>query len=109
MYLFVLGAAPTITITQQLIVYLFVAAIVGVVAEFLVGWRLPFGIVGAVIAALLGIWVFTNVINLVIPGDIVYQGVPLFKALIGAVILVAIWHAVTYRAWHRRRRYYRRY
>src|SRR6266566_4620280 len=31
----------------NLIVYVAVAAIVGLVAEFLVGWRLPFGIIGA--------------------------------------------------------------
>ena len=33
------------------IVYLVVAAIVGLVAESLVGWRLPLGIVGAIVAA----------------------------------------------------------
>ena len=55
------------------IVYLLIAAIVGFLAEFIVGWRLPFG-------------------------------------FIGAIIFVAIWHLLTYRAWYRSRRYsYRRY
>jgi len=97
-----------ITITTALIVYLVVAAIVGLVAEFIVGWRLPFGIIGAVIAALVGVWLLTNVINLTINGDPNIYGVPIIKALIGAIVLVAIWHLLTYRAWRRRSRYYRR-
>jgi uncharacterized membrane protein YeaQ/YmgE (transglycosylase-associated protein family) len=97
-----------ITVTTTLIVYLVVAAIVGLVAEFIVGWRLPFGIIGAVIAALVGVWLLTNVINLSIAGDPNIYGVPIIKALIGAIILVAIWHLLTYRAWRRRSRYYRR-
>ncbi len=97
-----------ITITPALIVYLVVAAIVGLVAEFIVGWRLPFGIIGAVIAALVGVWLLTNVINLTIAGDPNIKGVPIIKALIGAIILVALWHLLTFRAWRRRSRYYRR-
>ena len=98
-----------ITITPQLIAYLIIAAIVGLVAEFIVGWRLPFGFIGAIIAALVGIWLLTNVINVVIPFDVTIYGVPIIKALLGAIVLVAIWHLLTYRSWRRRRRYYRRY
>ena len=97
-----------ITITTAFIVYLVVAAIVGLIAEFIVGWRLPFGIVGAIIAALVGVWLLTNVINLSITGDPNIYGVPIIKALIGAIVLVAIWHLLTYRAWRRRSRYYYR-
>jgi len=61
------------------IVYLIVAAIVGFVAESLVGWRLPLGFVDAIIAALLGAWLLTKV-------------------------LVAVWHLLTYHAWRGRRR-----
>jgi uncharacterized membrane protein YeaQ/YmgE (transglycosylase-associated protein family) len=98
-----------IVITTSEIVYLIVAAIVGIVAEFLVGWRLPFGFIGAIVAALAGIWLLTNVIQVVIPGDPVIEGVPIIKSLLGAIILVAIWHLLTYRAWRSRRRYGRRY
>jgi uncharacterized membrane protein YeaQ/YmgE (transglycosylase-associated protein family) len=98
-----------ITITTGLIVYLIVAAIVGLIAEAIVGWRLPFGIIGAVIAALIGIWLLTNVLVLSGIGDIYLAGVPLIRALIGAIILVALWHLLTYRTWYHRRRYsYRR-
>ena len=40
------------TFSSNFIVYLIVGAVVGLVAEFLVGWRLPFGIFGAIIAGL---------------------------------------------------------
>lgn len=90
------------------LMYFIVAAIVGFVAEFIVGWRLPFGIIGAIIAALVGIWIVTNVVILIIPGDPVLFGVPLFKALIGATLFTALWYLLTYRLWHRRSPYYRR-
>ena len=51
-----------LSLSTNLLVYLAVAAIVGLLAEFLIGWRLPFGIIGATIAALIGIWLMTQVI-----------------------------------------------
>src|SRR5438132_9064408 len=96
--------AATITITTSLIIYLIVAAIVGFLAEFIVGWRLPFGFIGAIIAALIGIWLMTNVIIITGIGDINLFGVPLFRALIGAIIFVALWHLITYAIWRGRRR-----
>src|SRR5713101_7848938 len=99
------------TFGLNLIIYLIVAAIVGFVAEAIVGWRLPFGIIGAIIAALVGIWLMTQVIIISGIGDI-YLGtnptVPIVRALIGAIILVAIWHLITYPLYRRRRRYYYR-
>jgi uncharacterized membrane protein YeaQ/YmgE (transglycosylase-associated protein family) len=99
------------TLSSDFLIYLVVAAIVGLVAEFVVGWRLPFGIIGAVIAGLIGVWLMTKVIIISGFNDINIGDVPLIRALIGAIILVALWHLLTYRGWHRRerRRYYRRY
>jgi uncharacterized membrane protein YeaQ/YmgE (transglycosylase-associated protein family) len=91
------------------IIYLIIAAIVGFLAEFVVGWRLPFGFIGAIIAALIGIWIMTQVIIITGFGDINVYGVPIIRALIGAIIFVALWHLLTYRTWYRRRPYYRRY
>jgi uncharacterized membrane protein YeaQ/YmgE (transglycosylase-associated protein family) len=111
-----LGELPLITINVGnlhlalylgQVMYLLIAAIVGFVAEFIVGWRLPFGVIGAIIAALVGIWIVTNVVILIIPGDPVLYGVPLFKALIGATVFTALWYLLTYRLWHHRRPYYR--
>src|SRR5205814_1163812 len=92
------------------IIYLIVAAIVGLVAETIVGWRLPFGFIGGIIAALVGIWLMTNVIQIGGIGDINIAGIPIIRALIGAIILVALWHFLTAGLWRRRRRYsYRKY
>lgn len=96
------------TFGTNVIVYIIVAAIVGVVAEFIVGWRLPFGIIGAIIAGVVGVWLMTQVIVITGFGDYTIQGVPIFRALIGAIILIALWHALTYRSWGSRRTYYRR-
>jgi uncharacterized membrane protein YeaQ/YmgE (transglycosylase-associated protein family) len=97
----------------NLIVYLVVAAIVGLVAEFFIGWRLPFGIIGATIAALIGIWLMTQVIVISgIPDYAINTTPPIYlvRAFIGAALFVFIWHLLTYPLYRRRsRRYYRRY
>src|SRR5213080_213354 len=83
------------TFGLNFIVYLIVAAIVGFIAEAIVGWRLPFGFIGAIIAALIGIWLMTQVLVITGIGDINLFGVPLIRALIGAIIFVALWHLIT--------------
>jgi uncharacterized membrane protein YeaQ/YmgE (transglycosylase-associated protein family) len=93
--------------STNFIIYLIIAAIVGILAEFIVGWRLPFGIIGAIIAGVIGVWLMTQVINISGFGDFYINGVPIIRALIGAVILVLIWHALTFRSWKRRSRYAR--
>jgi uncharacterized membrane protein YeaQ/YmgE (transglycosylase-associated protein family) len=112
-----LGELPLITINVgdmhlaiylSQVMYLLVAAFVGFVAEFIVGWRLPFGIIGAIITALVGIWIVNNVVILIIPGDPVLFGIPFFKALIGGILFAALWYLLTYRLWHHRRPYYQR-
>ncbi len=90
------------SIGLNLILYLIIAAIVGYVAERIVRSSVPFGFVGSIIVALIGIWLMTRV--LIINGipDIIVFGVPLIKALIGAIILVFIWRLITYRRVTRR-------
>jgi uncharacterized membrane protein YeaQ/YmgE (transglycosylase-associated protein family) len=97
------------TFDSGFIMYLIVAAVVGLVAESLVGWRLPFGFIGAIIAALVGVWLLTKVIIISGIGDIDVFGVLIFRALVGAIILVAIWHLLTSSLWRgRSRNSYRR-
>jgi len=100
-----------IVVTLSMVIYLAIAAVIGLIAETVVGWRLPFGIVGAILAALLGIWLLTNVVQVTIPGDFTIAGqpIPLIKALLGALVVVIIWHLITYPTWRHRRRYYRGY
>jgi uncharacterized membrane protein YeaQ/YmgE (transglycosylase-associated protein family) len=89
------------TFGLNFILYILVAAIVGAIAEAIVGSHVPFGIIGAIIAGVVGIWLMTQV--LIITGisvngqeDIIlWGGVPLIRALIGAVIFVALWHLLT--------------
>src|SRR5437016_12966480 len=100
-------ASFTITVSQ--IIYVVIAAIVGLIAEFIVGWRLPFGIIGAIIAALIGIWLMTQVIIISgIPDFRLNTSPPidLVRALIGAIIFVFLWHLLTRPLYSRRRRYY---
>ena len=85
----------------NLLLYILVAAIVGAVAEAIVGSPIPFGIIGAIIAGMVGIWLMTQVI--VITGisingqtDLYIWGVPIIRALIGAIIFVALWHLITF-------------
>lgn len=110
-----LGEVPLITINVgnlhlaiylSQVMYLLVAAFVGFVAEFIVGWRLPFGIIGAIITALVGMWIVNNVVILIIPGDPILFGIPLIKALIGGILFAALWYLLTYRLWRHRRPYY---
>jgi uncharacterized membrane protein YeaQ/YmgE (transglycosylase-associated protein family) len=77
------------------LLFLLIAAIVGVIAEYIVGWRLPLGIIGAIIAGVVGAWLMTDVIQIGGIGDIYLWGVPIVRALIGAIILIAIWHLIT--------------
>src|SRR5438270_4714343 len=94
------------TIGLGFIIYLIIAAIVGLIAEAIVGWRVPFGFVGAIIAAIIGIGLLTQVIIITGIGDICIHGVPLIRALIGAIIFVALWHRITYGLSRGRRRRY---
>lgn len=85
--------------------YLIVAAVIGFVAEFLVGSRLPFGFGGAIVAALVGAWLLTKVIIINGVGDINVYGVPIVRALVGAIILVAIWQLLASALWRGGGRY----
>jgi uncharacterized membrane protein YeaQ/YmgE (transglycosylase-associated protein family) len=101
--LLILADGVTITIGHNVwsfglnfILYLLIAAVVGLIAEYIVGWRLPLGIIGAIIAALVGIWLMTQVIVLSGIGDWYVFGVPIFRALIGAILFTALWHLLTF-------------
>jgi uncharacterized membrane protein YeaQ/YmgE (transglycosylase-associated protein family) len=85
----------------NLILYILVAAIVGAIAEAVIGSHIPFGIVGAIIAGMIGIWLMTQVIiisGVTINGqaDLYIWEVPIIRALIGAIIFVALWHLITF-------------
>jgi len=109
----VLSDGVTITIGHNIwsfslsfLLYLLLAAIVGVIAEYIVGWRVPLGIIGAIVAGIVGAWLMTQVIAIQGIGDVYLFGntnYPLFRALLGAIVFVALWHLLTYGV---TRRYY---
>lgn len=79
----------------NLVVYLLIAAVIGFAAETILGWRAPLGFIGAIVAALIGIWLMTQIIMISGIGDYYIPTtpqVPLFRALVGAIILVSLWH-----------------
>lgn len=75
----------------ELIVYLLVALLAGLLAERLVGAALPGGIIGTILAALLGIWLMVGVLRFQVPGDLAIAGVPLITAILGAALVLVIW------------------
>jgi len=90
----------------NLLIWLIVAAIVGVVGELLARRRTPFGIVGAIILGLIAIFLVVGVLHWHIDGEPYLNGVPLITSILAAAVLVAIWSAFAYRHAHR---YYSRY
>lgn len=70
----------------ELIVYLLIAAVVGLIAERIVGAG-PWGLVGNILVALVGIWIMLNVLHWRIPGDPVIEGIPILTAILGAVLI----------------------
>lgn len=88
-------ADTTITLSlpplRELLILLLIGLVVGVVAETIVGAHLPLGFVGAAILGMLGAWVAGHVLHFTISPEYTINGVPLFRSLIGAVLLALIW------------------
>ena len=94
-----------ITLTQ-LLIWIIIAAVVGVVGELIAHRRAPDGIIGAVILGLLAIFIVVGPFHFHIVGEPFLGGVPIISSIIAAAILVAIWSAFAYR---RVQPYYARY
>ena len=100
----------SITLTQ-LIIWIIIAALVGVIGEFIARRRAPDGIIGAIILGLLAIFLIVGVLHFHIVGEPFLDGVPLLSAMLAAAILVVIWSGFAYRRYYSpyaSRYYYRR-
>ena len=86
----------TVTFTQ-LVIWIIIAALIGIIGEFIAGRRAPAGIVGAIMIGLLSIFLIVGFFHFHIVGEPTVEGVPLISTIIAAVILVAIWSSVAYR------------
>jgi uncharacterized membrane protein YeaQ/YmgE (transglycosylase-associated protein family) len=95
----------TISLTQVLI-WLVIGALVGVVGVLIARWRAPDGIVGAIMVGLLAIFLIVGVFRFQIAGEPLMGGVPLMSSIIVAAILVFVWNDFAYR---RVQPYYARY
>lgn len=95
----------TINLTT-LLIWLTIAAIVGIIGELIAHRTGPGGIVGAIVVGFLAIFLLVGVLHFHIPGEPTWYGVPLFSAILVAAILVAIWSSFAY---HRVRHYTSRY
>ena len=81
----------------QVLIWILIAALVGVVGELLAHRRAPDGIVGAIIVGLLAIFLIVGVFHFQITGEPKLDDVPLISSIIVAAILVAIWSGFAYR------------
>jgi len=90
------------------LLYLIIAIIIGVVAETIIGWRLPYGVLGAILCATIGI-ILVLLLPIRIGGEVQMFGlsIAVVKAFVGGAVLVTIWHLATYTSWRARHRYYR--
>ncbi|HEU5381782.1 MAG TPA: hypothetical protein VFV38_40700 [Ktedonobacteraceae bacterium] len=107
-FLVLLSDPILFSFTLSHLLYLCIAIIIGIVAETIIGWRLPYGILGAILCAILGV-IVVLVLPFRIGSDISIfgQNIAVAKAFIGGAVLVTIWHLVTYTNWRHRHRYYR--
>jgi uncharacterized membrane protein YeaQ/YmgE (transglycosylase-associated protein family) len=104
------------TITQ-LLVWIIIAALIGIVGELIARRRAPDGIIGAIILGFLAIFLIVGILHFHIAGEPFLAGVPLISSIIVAAILVFIWsgffyhryyHPYASRYYHRRGTYFRR-
>jgi uncharacterized membrane protein YeaQ/YmgE (transglycosylase-associated protein family) len=91
----------TITLAQ-LLIWLVIAILVGIVGELIARRRAPEGIIGAAILGFLGIFLVAGVLHFSIDGEPVLAGVPLVSSVLAAAVLVLIWSAVAYHRVYRR-------
>ncbi len=89
-----------------LLLWLLIAALVGIVGELISGRRAPDGIIGAIIVGFLAIFLIVGVFHFAIAGEPKLAGVPLISSIIVAALLVVLWSGFAYR---RVRPYYERY
>lgn len=86
----------TLTLTQ-FIIWLVVAAIVGLLGELIAGRRAPAGILGATMVGLFAIFLIVGFFHFSIKGEPTLEGVPIISTIIAAVMVVVLWSSIAYR------------
>jgi uncharacterized membrane protein YeaQ/YmgE (transglycosylase-associated protein family) len=80
---------------ENLIVLVLIAAVCGFVAERMTQGRLPYGLVGAILGALLGSWLLVEMFRWTIPGDMTAGGVPVLTAILGSGAIIFVLSVVS--------------
>ncbi len=75
---------------EHLLVLLLVGALAGLIGERLVGRGMPYGLVGAIIAGLVGAWLMVDILHAVIAPELSLGGIPIISAILGAAIIVLL-------------------
>src|SRR6202165_1667819 len=79
---------------MHLRVPLLVGAIAGLIGERLVGRGMPGGLIGAIVAGLLGAWLMVDVLKIVLAPEFALAGIPILSAILGAAIVVLVFSLV---------------
>src|SRR5207249_1056735 len=90
------GKNMTVTPTQ-LIIWLIIAALIGIIAEFVSGRRAPAGIFGAIMVGFFAIFLIVGFFHFHITGEPLVNGVPIISTIIAAIVLVVIWSSLSSR------------
>jgi uncharacterized membrane protein YeaQ/YmgE (transglycosylase-associated protein family) len=91
----------TLTVTQ-FIVWLIIAAVVGILGEIIAGRRAPDGILGSIMVGLFAIFLIVGFFHFSIQGEPRVEGVPIISTLIAAAMIVALWSSISSRSYRGR-------
>lgn len=80
----------------QLIVWIVIAALVGILGEVIAGRRAPAGILGAIMVGLFAIFLIVGFFHFHIAGEPMIEGVPIVSTIIAAIMLVIVWSSLSH-------------
>jgi uncharacterized membrane protein YeaQ/YmgE (transglycosylase-associated protein family) len=86
---------------MHVLVLLVVGAIAGLIGERLVGRGMPGGLIGAIVAGLVGAWLMVDVLKIVLAPELSIEGIPLLSAILGAAVVVFLFSLVAGRGFAR--------
>jgi len=78
----------------HLLVLLLVGAIAGLIGERLVSRGMPGGLIGAIVAGLVGACLMVDIFHVVIAPELSLGGIPVLSAILGAAIVVLLFSLV---------------
>src|SRR6202045_4312872 len=78
----------------HLLVLLIVGALAGLIGERLVSRGMPGGLIGAIVAGLVGAWLMVDVLHVVLAPELSLGGIPVLSAILGAAIVVLLFSLV---------------